>query len=396
MAHVAKYTRAEVGHLMNHYNREPGDGVERSNDKIDPSRTHLNRQLLKHPQMPAEYLQAHPEVRIQRRADVKVMCDWIVTAPQELLQEHPDKLGAFFMESARFLVDRYCQHDNALSVAVHMDETTPHLHFAFVPVVEDRRRGGFKVSAKEVLTRADLRSFHEDLQAHLEKALGVPVPVLNDATREGNKSIEELKRGTAIQQVRELQAQVARAQRDLVVTDKAAKALEAVTQQAEQLAISVPSGSGRKRRAIQIEQKKSLLGKTQWTIPEEEMGRIRAMEHDLEQYDKAHTYRQELHDLSEQALSAYLAACNTSSGLEARMYKGAAEKARSEASSLQQEVRTLRADKKALQGEKKALQEKQDRMEAFMDRYNIGDQSLLEIFEQEERSRSSREWDLDR
>lgn len=406
MAHVAKYTRAQVGHLLNHYNREPGDGVARSNQDIDPELTHLNAQLMKHTRTPAEYLQLHPEVRCQDRADVKVMCDWVVTIPQDLWKEHPEKLSDFFVESTRFLIERYGQHKNVLSAAVHMDETTPHLHFAFVPVTEDRRRGGLKVSAKEVLTRADLRSFHGDLQNYLEKTLGVPVPILNGATREGNRSIEDLKRGTAVQKVRELQEQAEQAQRavskakreltQLTNADEARKAVETVTRKAEQLAVSVPSGSGGKRRPIKINRETSLLGRTRLTVTEEEAGRVRAMERDLAQYDQANTYRQELHDLSEQATSAYVAAYNTSSGQEARMARQEAKSARSEADSLQREVRTLRADKRALQGEKKALQEKQDRMEAFMERYSIGDQSLLEVFEMEERARSSREWDLDR
>ena len=50
-----------------------------------------------------------------------------------------------------------------MAAVVHYDETTPHLHYAFVPVVFDNKKSRYKVSAKEVLTRHDLQTFHDDL-----------------------------------------------------------------------------------------------------------------------------------------------------------------------------------------------------------------------------------------
>ena len=79
------------------------------------------------------------------------------------------------------------------------------MHFAFVPVTYDPKNGRDKVSAKEVVTRRDLQTFHVDLQEHLEAVLGREVHILNEATVEGNRSIEELKRGTAQQKLQELQ-----------------------------------------------------------------------------------------------------------------------------------------------------------------------------------------------
>ncbi|MCM0596380.1 plasmid recombination protein, partial [Periweissella fabaria] len=69
-----------------------------------------------------------------------------------------------------FLNDRYGQA-NAVAAVVHYDETTPHLHYAFVPVVFDDKKSRYKVSAKEVLTRHDLQTFHEDLDQDLKKML---------------------------------------------------------------------------------------------------------------------------------------------------------------------------------------------------------------------------------
>ena len=38
--------------------------------------------------------------------------------------------------------------ENVISAYVHFDEVTPHMHY-FVPVVEDKKKGGYKLSAKK-------------------------------------------------------------------------------------------------------------------------------------------------------------------------------------------------------------------------------------------------------
>lgn len=102
-----------------------------------------------------------------------------------------------------------------ISSYVHMDEVTPHMHFAFVPVVADRRRGGYKVSAKEAVDRTDLRTFHEDLEKRLAGVFGREVGILNDATREGNKSIAELKRGQAAADLENARNELSKVQDDI-------------------------------------------------------------------------------------------------------------------------------------------------------------------------------------
>ena len=192
MAHVAKYTAAAVGHMTNHYGRSSDDGVKRSNENIDPKRTHLNYNLAPDREGgQVAFLQRRlSQVKVQKRADVNVLCDWVVTLPQG--NYTPDQERAFFQKSYDFLSTQYGE-SNVVSAYVHMDETQPHLHFAFIPVVPDRRRGGEKVSAKECITRANLNSFHSDFQSYLD-AHGEPglFPVINGATAGGNRTVKEL------------------------------------------------------------------------------------------------------------------------------------------------------------------------------------------------------------
>ena len=187
MAHVKKYTRANIGHALDHDSRQDGDGVNRSNEKIDKGRTYLNYNLATHGENPIDRINRRTsEVKCLKRDNVNVVCSWMLTLPKDF--DGDEK--AFFEEGYRFMANRYGE-ENVISAWVHMDETTPHLHFKFVPVVDGEK--GKKVSAKERCNRQDLRTFHVDLKEHLENALQCPCNVLNGATAGGNKTISQMK-----------------------------------------------------------------------------------------------------------------------------------------------------------------------------------------------------------
>ncbi|WP_186312786.1 plasmid recombination protein, partial [Bacillus pumilus] len=90
--------------------------------------------------------------------DVKVCSDWVVTLPENLKGTSEKEQREFFEKTYEFLANRYGGEKNVLSANVHKDETTPHMHFAFMPVVWDEKKQREKVSAKEVLTRKDLKT----------------------------------------------------------------------------------------------------------------------------------------------------------------------------------------------------------------------------------------------
>lgn len=198
VAHMMKHNKASCGHMFAHFDRQ---AEHISNENVDRTRSHLNYNLATHQDIgQGDFVkQRCSEVRCQNRKDVNVMVSWVITAPKDLPeQEHQ----AFFKASYDFCKNRYGEK-NVVSSYVHMDEVTPHMHFAFVPVTEDKKRGGFKVSAKEVVNRADLQTFHSDLSDYLKQELGYEIGVINEATKEGNKSILELKRKSAAEQVQE-------------------------------------------------------------------------------------------------------------------------------------------------------------------------------------------------
>ena len=219
VAHVAKFGRAAVGHLAKHFGREKdgeGNYVKFGNQSIDPERTPENYNLAPDRDgiSQADFIrQRCSEVRCLKRKDVNVMCSWIVTVPSGIVGTSYER--KFFDETYKFLEGKYGR-ENVVSAYVHKDEVTPHMHFAFVPIGDDRKTGELKVSAKECLTRRSLQTFHGELSRHLEQALGLDdVGILNEATKEGNRSVEELKRGTAVKQLREIRHEISGAEKEL-------------------------------------------------------------------------------------------------------------------------------------------------------------------------------------
>lgn len=194
MANCAKWTRNAMPNIFAHCDRTQKNN---HNDKIDPARSCLNYNLAPNPQgNQNEILKNRLEqVKVLKRKDVNVVCSWVVTLPKDFKGNQKE----FFKATYRFLEEKYKQ-ENVISAYVHLDETTPHMHFLFVPVVLDKKKGIEKVSAKEVLTRTELQKFHPQLKKYLEKELKQPVSILNGATANGNATIKQLKAETALQE----------------------------------------------------------------------------------------------------------------------------------------------------------------------------------------------------
>ena len=210
MAHVAKFSQSALGHMNNHYERVSDDCVRRGNTNIDSTRTHMNYNLAAdmQPKSGTEFIAERlGNVRVQNRADVIKMADWVVTQPKTL---PPERSREFFQHTFQFLSERYGEK-NVVSAYVHMDETTPHMHFAFVPVTKNTGKSAGKypekLCARQVLTRHDLQTFHTDLQKYLQKKMQCHVDVLTEnATADKPEYVEmtQFKRQKAVDTLNQL------------------------------------------------------------------------------------------------------------------------------------------------------------------------------------------------
>lgn len=197
MANYAKYSRSAMGHLTKHYERaknDNGDYVRFGNQNIDASRTHLNYNLAPHGKSQMDFIHDRlDEVYCMKRDDVVTMASCVVTVPKDVPKEYE---AEFFERAYRFLAEKHGEK-NVISAYVHNDETTPHMHFSFIPIVYDEKKGREKVCCKDVLTKAYLNGFHDELQAEMNRwtaeygnAFGCNV--LNGATESGNLHIQGL------------------------------------------------------------------------------------------------------------------------------------------------------------------------------------------------------------
>lgn len=194
MAHVKKYAHKALAPMLAHYDRSRA-----ANKDIDASRTELNYNLAPERGDLLNFIDDFCcSIKCQKRDDIIKLCDWVVTMPRDL---DPAKESIFFRSTYNFLVNRYGMRqndDNIVGAYVHKDESMPHMHFCFVPVTTEKKNkkklGQWKVCASDVIDKLDLNTFHADLQAYLERELNCPVHILNEATKDGNMTINDLKK----------------------------------------------------------------------------------------------------------------------------------------------------------------------------------------------------------
>ena len=111
-----------------------------SNPDIDTNRSRYNLHLVQ-PQgryrEEADRMIAAAHCRV-RKDSVRVVEALVTASPEFFKGKSPKEIQAFFQRAADFLIGRVGR-ENIVSAVVHMDEKTPHLHLAFVPLTEDNR-----------------------------------------------------------------------------------------------------------------------------------------------------------------------------------------------------------------------------------------------------------------
>lgn len=190
MASVKKFTDRAVVNQLRH--------IERTikipqNKDIDISKLHYDYFVSPEREMSSySYYKARKEeLYVYNRKDVVTMAGWVVTAPKDLAKEEE---VVFFEVTYSFLEERYGK-ENVVSAVVHGDEEgQPHLHFCFIPVVPDKKHGGEKICANDILNRRELSDFHPALQKYL-KEKGINANVMTGVTRAqgGNRTVRQMK-----------------------------------------------------------------------------------------------------------------------------------------------------------------------------------------------------------
>lgn len=183
MAHIDKATRLQVQGLLRHDTR---GHKHYSNDSIDSSRSSSNYNLCGNPF--ENYEKRINEVYVLNRKDVNTIVEILITKPKDVSEQEQK---AFF-EGCLENVKGYFGDKNVISAAVHMDETTPHIHLKAIPVYFNEKKQREQVSFDKVVKRDFYQQFHKKLDKDIEKKLGHKVSIITNETLE-NKTIKQLK-----------------------------------------------------------------------------------------------------------------------------------------------------------------------------------------------------------
>ena len=142
-----KLTRAESYGAYVHNDRK---AKNHSNKDIDPTRTHLNfyckenetTYIREFDRMKEEY-----NLQGNLRKNSIIMCQMMITSDNEFFKKIGlEETKRYFRESYKFVCNyKNLGERNIISAAVHLDETTPHMHLTFIPVIHTKDEQGNKI-----------------------------------------------------------------------------------------------------------------------------------------------------------------------------------------------------------------------------------------------------------
>ena len=166
---------------MEKYKRGDIVGIERENERdenykpaknpqIDKSRTHLNYHTLPHEKKYLAFIDERIKELAPKRKikdDAVLITSFILGSDKEFFEGiSPETQKQFFSDCTEFFTERYGK-ENVVSAVVHLDESTPHLHFNLMPVTSGR------LCAKELFDRTALRELQTDFYEVVGKKYGL-------------------------------------------------------------------------------------------------------------------------------------------------------------------------------------------------------------------------------
>ena len=204
MAHITKFKLHSMPQMFAHINRDKNTIRKYDNQDIDTSRSYLNQDII-HGDM-TDLNARMSEISHQKRKDLVACCGVVITLPAELHSSDLASQNRFFNYCTNFIKEKFGEK-NVVYATIHHDETTPHIHIGFVPVTQIERKYRSKakkgetytqerISAKDVITKSMLNSFHNELDQYITEKIGKKVSILTNNTKRKNLSINELKQKT--------------------------------------------------------------------------------------------------------------------------------------------------------------------------------------------------------
>lgn len=280
--HLQGFTVGKIGPILNHVTRHGADPDQSrytySNEAIDAARTAENYAISATPD-PAAFIAGRAEsVDRKPRKTSNLLSSIVVTLPKNDLLEGRERE---FFEAVAGLLSERVGRENVIGGYVHLDESQPHMHFLFTPVVrtpvtendksrplldkngeqrrdrrgvplwerrqklDERGRPVFKTAfaQSKMFTREGMEALHPDMERALRKRLGFTTGIqLEDR---GERQLSRLDQN----EYKAAKARLAEQREELEAQEAAiAEAREAVADAAE--AVTAAMAFAEKARAL--------------------------------------------------------------------------------------------------------------------------------------------------
>lgn len=190
---VEKRGRADVYGIQLEANRtveQHEKGLEFDKSDIDWGKTDDNIFLVQTEQWNREITKAIKRIETETvkktRKDAVVLLDGLFTASPEFFEgKTTQEIKKYFEDCLDFYVKEYCQGDETrvLNAVIHLDETTPHMQVASIPVYTSE--SGNRLNAKIIMgNKTDYRKrqdrFFEAVSEKYGLERGEPASAIND------------------------------------------------------------------------------------------------------------------------------------------------------------------------------------------------------------------------
>ena len=166
---MEKYKRADIVGIERENERDENYKSTR-NPQIDKSKTRLNYHTIPYeknylPFIDERIKQLSPKRKI--KDDAVLITSFILGSDKEFFERiTAEQQKQLFADCTDFFSERYGK-ENVVSAVVHLDESTPHLHFNLMPVT------GGRLCAKELFDRTALRDLQTDFYEVVGKKYGL-------------------------------------------------------------------------------------------------------------------------------------------------------------------------------------------------------------------------------
>ena len=280
VCHFGKYKSGNVFGLQKHNQRE-NDNY--SNIDIDKARTPLNYDFINkgninYTKRIKTIIEANRSSQRAIRKDATVYCECIVSSDSDFFENlAEDNQKKFFEKALEYLKDKIGE-EFIISANVHLDETTPHMHVGFVPIIDN------SLSAKKLIDRKFLMEVQDQLPLYL-KNLGFDIQRGIKNSKRKHKDTKELKK--------ELDREYENRCKDINFVENYKSKLELKIEQLE---------SDLKQKTIEYDNETNILSKNSLV-----MYKIKEMEFEpvIFSADKVKISKADFERLKESALKAY-------------------------------------------------------------------------------------------